>query len=647
MEAAVRAGHAGLPGGRKTSRSSGRTRSSGRGRRGQLTGAASFDVTGRLAEIRVPALILHGAHDRIVPAANAQQLADGIAGARLVLFPDAGHVYITDAAQAANQEVLRFLAGIPGPACGPGTGPPGSRHGTADVTAAASRERRGRHLRAPEEEHDMSNASGNTLLPVLRRLAETDPDRPALTCGDVTLTRAGFVERVERLAALFAARGVAEGSTVTIALPNSAGFAESMFAAWAIGAVPQPISHRLPPAERAAIMDLASPSLVVGLPQPEAGAWPALESVPQRLPAGSFTPGVSPSWKLVTSGGSSGQPKLIGATAPALFENVAALAPLVGLPSEECALMTAPLSHNAPFVATAAGLLLGNHMVLMPRFDAGPDAAPDREAPGELGVPGADHDAPHLAAARGGPAGRRPHLAEGGLPRGRAVPAMAQAGLDRLARPREGAGAVRRHRTAGRHDDHRHRMARSPRIGRPHGARRDSHTRPRRPARPAWRGRGDLDAPGPRRPAPYRYIGATARSAPGGWESLGDIGRVDADGYVYITDRLTDMILIGGANVYPAEIEAALDEHPAVQSSCVIGLPDEDLGSIPHAIVELSEPVSDENLMAHLRQRLAPHKLPRTIERATTPLRDDAGKVRRSALRAERLARHPAIQQTG
>jgi bile acid-coenzyme A ligase len=109
----------------------------------------------------------------------------------------------------------------------------------------------------------MSNASGNTLLPVLRRLAETDADRPALTCGDVTLTRAGFVERVERLAALFGARGVVEGSTVTIALPNSAGFAESMFAAWAIGAVPQPISHRLPPAERAAIMDLARPSLVV------------------------------------------------------------------------------------------------------------------------------------------------------------------------------------------------------------------------------------------------------------------------------------------------------------------------------------------------------------------------------------------------
>jgi bile acid-coenzyme A ligase len=115
---------------------------------------------------------------------------------------------------------------------------------------------------------------------------------------------------------------------------------------------------------------------------------------------------------------------------------------------------------------------------------------------------------------------------------------------------------------------------------------------------------------------------------------------MDADGYVYITDRLTDMILVGGANVYPAEIEAALDEHPAVRSCCVIGLPDEDLGNIPYAIVELSGPVSDEDLMAHLRQRLAPNKLPRVIERSAEPLRDDAGKVRRAALRSDRLGRN-------
>ena len=138
-------------------------------------------------------------------------------------------------------------------------------------------------------------------------------------------------------------------------------------------------------------------------------------------------------------------------------------------------------------------------------------------------------------------------------------------------------------------------------------------------------------------PAPYRYIGAEARASADGWESLGDMGRVDSEGYVYITDRRTDMFVVGGANVYPAEIEAVLDEHPAVRSSCVIGLPHEDLGSVPHALVQLATPVEDADLLAHVRDRLAPYKVPRSVERTEAPLRDDAGKVRRSALRAERM----------
>src|SRR6266700_1092625 len=138
---------------------------------------------------------------------------------------------------------------------------------------------------------------GTTFLSVLRQLAEADPGRPALTCGDQTLTRAEFVQRVERLAALFAGRGVTEGSAVTIGLPNSVGFVEAMFAAWAVGAVPQPISDRLPPLERAAIVDLADPSLVVGAAASERAGRPVLESVPLQLHDGSFTPGVSPDWK--------------------------------------------------------------------------------------------------------------------------------------------------------------------------------------------------------------------------------------------------------------------------------------------------------------------------------------------------------------
>jgi bile acid-coenzyme A ligase len=115
------------------------------------------------------------------------------------------------------------------------------------------------------------------------------------------------------------------------------------------------------------------------------------------------------------------------------------------------------------------------------------------------------------------------------------------------------------------------------------------------------------------------------------------MGWKDEQGYVYLSDRETDMILVGGSNVYPAEVEAALDEHPRVASSCVIGLPDEEYGNAVHAIVQALEPVAAAELDAFLGERVAKYKRPRTYEFVTTPLRGDDGKVRRSALRAERL----------
>jgi bile acid-coenzyme A ligase len=134
----------------------------------------------------------------------------------------------------------------------------------------------------------------------------------------------------------------------------------------------------------------------------------------------------------------------------------------------------------------------------------------------------------------------------------------------------------------------------------------------------------------------YRYVGAEARAIDD-WESLGDMGWMDADGYLYLTDRQTDMILVGGANVYPAEVEAALDAHPCVRSSAVIGLPDEDLGQRIHAIVQVEDDVTEAELLAHLAERIARYKLPRSFERIAEPLRDDAGKVRRRALRDARV----------
>jgi bile acid-coenzyme A ligase len=138
-------------------------------------------------------------------------------------------------------------------------------------------------------------------------------------------------------------------------------------------------------------------------------------------------------------------------------------------------------------------------------------------------------------------------------------------------------------------------------------------------------------------PPSYRYVGAAARTL-GDWESLGDFGWMDEEGYLYLTDRRTDMILVGGANVYPAEVEAALDAHPAVISSAVIGLPDEDLGARVHAIVQGRPDLDLGDLAAHLAQQLAPYKRPKSFELVDVPLRDDAGKVRRSQLRQERFA---------
>jgi len=137
----------------------------------------------------------------------------------------------------------------------------------------------------------------------------------------------------------------------------------------------------------------------------------------------------------------------------------------------------------------------------------------------------------------------------------------------------------------------------------------------------------------------YRYIGAEAESR-NGWDCLGDIGWMDADGYLYLADRRTDMILVGGANIYPAEVEGAINEHSLVGSCAVIGLPDDERGTRVHAIIEVGGPeqqLDEQELRAFLGERLVSYKVPRTFEFVSQPLRDDAGKVRRSALRDERM----------
>ena len=134
---------------------------------------------------------------------------------------------------------------------------------------------------------------------------------------------------------------------------------------------------------------------------------------------------------------------------------------------------------------------------------------------------------------------------------------------------------------------------------------------------------------------------ATARAfAPGGWLRSGDIGRMDADGCYFVVDRIKDMFISGGENVYPAEVEAALHAHPAVLDVAVLGVPDARWGEAGHALVVL-RPGADadpDSLRIHARERLAGYKVPRDITIVTDFPRTAAGKIQKHVLR-ELLAR--------
>jgi long-chain acyl-CoA synthetase len=122
-----------------------------------------------------------------------------------------------------------------------------------------------------------------------------------------------------------------------------------------------------------------------------------------------------------------------------------------------------------------------------------------------------------------------------------------------------------------------------------------------------------------------------------GYFKTGDMGRIDADGHLYITGRIKEMLIIGGENVFPREIEEVLNAHPSVHDSAVIGMTDPSRGEVPLAFVELAEDADfDETaLRSHCRELLAQYKVPREIRLLEKLPRNPTGKIMRRALSAE------------
>jgi bile acid-coenzyme A ligase len=132
----------------------------------------------------------------------------------------------------------------------------------------------------------------------------------------------------------------------------------------------------------------------------------------------------------------------------------------------------------------------------------------------------------------------------------------------------------------------------------------------------------------------YDYLGGVDVREHG-WDTLGDLGYLDADGYLYVLDRRDDLVITGGVNVYPAEVERVLEAHPLVRSAVAYGVADEELGQRVEAHVDVAEAaVSAAELLAWAAARLDPEKRPRAVRVVHSPLRNDAGKTRRSALAA-------------
>ena len=134
----------------------------------------------------------------------------------------------------------------------------------------------------------------------------------------------------------------------------------------------------------------------------------------------------------------------------------------------------------------------------------------------------------------------------------------------------------------------------------------------------------------------FEYKGDPEKTNAGrvdGYFTVGDVGELDEDGFLYLRDRKIDMIISGGVNVYPAEVEAALLAHPAVADAAVFGVPNDDWGEEVKAVVELAQPTSVDELLAHCQSRLAAYKVPRSVDVVDALPRDPSGKLYKRRLR--------------
>jgi fatty-acyl-CoA synthase len=496
----------------------------------------------------------------------------------------------------------------------------------------------------------------------LRRRAATSADHPAIVFQREAIPYGLLADRTDRLAAGLQALGVAAGDRVAYLGNNHPSFVESLFAVARAGAVLVPLNTRLAPAELAFMLDDAAPRVLISSAELEstataATAGRALQRVVVGTPESAADPSAIPYDRLIVdadaaalvvapttfddpaliiyTSGTTGRPKGAVLSHGAVTWNAINVLADYDLTSQDRALMISPLFHVASLGMGCLPVLLKGATVLLEERFVPADALRSIEALGATAISGVPTTFQLMTE---DPAWATTDISSLRLLTcgGSAVPDRVREAYEARGLAFSGGYGMTEASPGVTMLPARHSVDHAGSAGLAHFFTK-YRIRGADGALAAAGTAGEVEVLGPNVFSGYWGDPAATDDAftPDGWLRTGDVGVADADGFLTIADRVKDMIISGGENVYSAEVEQAIMTIDGVTGVAVLGMPHDRWGEVPHAVVTLAPGrlLDPEELVARLSVLLARYKVPRTLEVVEELPRTASGKVRKQDLR--------------
>jgi fatty-acyl-CoA synthase len=501
----------------------------------------------------------------------------------------------------------------------------------------------------------------------IRRRASTAPEHPAIVFRDRPISYRTLADRIDGLAAALADRGIGAGDRIAFIGNNHPALIEVLFASARLGAIMVPLNTRLSARELAYMLDDSGASVLIstsGLEATVAAAAPpgldrfvvadgdaasatdgvhdyeaALAGASTSAGTGEAAVGVDDPALIIYTSGTTGRPKGAVLIHGDLIWNAINVITDYDVVSTDRALMISPLFHVASLgMGCLPVLLKGGTVLLEERFVPG-DALGTIERLRATSISGVPTTYQLMAE---DPAWESTDISSLRLLTcgGSAVPDRVREAYEARGLAFSGGYGMTETSPGVTMLPPQHSRSRAGSAGLAHFFTR-FRVRGADGALAASGEPGEIEVRGPNVFLGYwrNPEGSSQAWTDDGWLQTGDIGFTDDDGFLYISDRVKDMIISGGENIYPAEVEQSLLTIAGVTGAAVIGVPHERWGEVPHAIVTLADAATldPEEMVAMLSTRLARYKIPRTLEVVDELPRTASGKVRKQTLR-ERYA---------